>query len=60
VMEQTSGTTKEGLQRTMASRRQEFIQKEAGKEAKGGKTLSDIYAVLNDALSKIVAAPLVT
>ena len=60
VMEQTSGTTQEGLQRTMASRRQEFIQKEAGKESKGGKTLSDIYTVLNDALSKIVAAPLVT
>ena len=60
VLEQTSGTTKEGLQRTMASRRQEFIQKEAGKEAKGGKTLSDIYTVLNDALSKIVAAPMVT
>ena len=60
VMEQTSGTTQEGLQRTMASRRQEFIQKESGKEAKGGKTLSDIYTVLNDALSKIVAAPMVT
>ena len=60
VMAQTSGTTKEGLQRTMASRRQEFIKKEAGKEAKGGKTLSDIYTVLNDALSKIVAAPMVT
>ena len=60
VMEQTSGTTQEGLQRTMASRRQEFIQKEAGKESKGGKTLSDIYTVLNDALSKIVAAPMVT
>ena len=60
VMEQTSGTTKEGMQRTMASRRQEFIQKESGKEAKGGKTLSDIYTVLNDALSKIVAAPMVT
>jgi hypothetical protein len=60
VMEQTSGTTQEGLQRTMASRRQEFIQKESGKEAKGGKTLSDIYTVLNNALSKIVAAPMVT
>jgi hypothetical protein len=44
----------------MASRRQEFIKQEAGKEAKGGKTLSDIYTVLNDALSKIVAAPMVT
>jgi hypothetical protein len=60
VMEQTSATTKEGLKRTMASRRQEFIKQEAGKEAKGGKTLSDIYTVLNDALSKIVAAPMVT
>jgi hypothetical protein len=60
VMEQTSATTKEGLKRTMASRRQEFIQKEAGKEAKGGKTLADIYDVLNDALTKITAAPMVT
>lgn len=60
VMEQTSGTTQEGLQRTMESRRREFIQKESGKEVKGGKTLSDIYTVLNDALSKIVAAPMVT
>ena len=60
VMEQTSGTTKDGMQRTMASRRQEFIQKEAGKEAKGGKTLADIYQVLNDALTKITAAPMVT
>jgi len=60
VMEQTSATTKQGLKRTMASRRQEFIQKEAGKEAKGGKTLADIYDVLNDALTKITAAPMVT
>jgi len=60
VLEQTSATTKEGLQRTMASRRQEFIKQEAGKESKGGKTLSDIYTVLNDALAKIVAAPMVT
>jgi len=60
VMGQTSATTKEGLKRTMASRRQEFIKKEAGKEAKGGKTLSDIYTVLNDALSKIVATPIVS
>ena len=59
VMEQTSATTAEGAQRTLASRRQEFIQKEAGKESKGGKTLSDIYQVLNDALIKIVAAPIV-
>jgi hypothetical protein len=59
VMESTSGTTAEGAQRTMASRRQEFIKSEAGKEASGGKTLSDIYTVLNDALSKLVAAPMV-
>jgi len=60
VVEQTSATTEKGLKRTMASRRQEFIQKEAGKEAKGGKTLADIYQVLNDALAKITAAPMVT
>ena len=59
VRESTSGTTAEGSQRTMTSRRQEFIKSEAGKEAKGGKTLSDIYTVLNDALSKIIAAPMV-
>jgi hypothetical protein len=60
VMEQTSGTTQEGLQRTMASRRQEFIKKEAGKEAKGGKTLSDIYETLNKALTELTRAPIVT
>jgi len=60
VLEQTSATTKEGAKRTLASRRQEFIQKEAGKEAKGGKTLDDIFNVLNDALTKITAAPMVT
>jgi hypothetical protein len=60
VMEQTSGTTKEGLQRTMESRRREFIQKEAGKEAKGSKTLSDVYTVLNDALKTLIAAPIVS
>jgi hypothetical protein len=59
VIEQTSATTTEGAQRTLSSRRQEFIQKEAGKESKGGKTLGDIYQVLNDALLKIVAAPIV-
>ena len=59
VVEETSATTEKGLKRTLASRRQEFIQKEAGKEAKGGKTLADIYQVLNDALTKITAAPMV-
>ena len=59
VLESTAGTTAGGAQRTMASRRQEFIKSEAGKEATGGKTLSDIYTVLNDALSKLVAAPMV-
>ena len=60
VVEETSATTEKGLKRTLASRRQEFIQKEAGKEAKGGKTLADIYQVLNDALTKITAAPMVS
>jgi hypothetical protein len=60
VMEQTSGTTKEGYGRTMESRRREFIQKEAQKESKGTKTLSDIYQVLNDALLKITSSPLVS
>ena len=60
VIKETESRTAQGLERTMASRRREFIQKEAGKEAKGGKTLADIYTVLNDALSKIVAAPMVT
>ena len=59
VLESTSGTTAGGAQRTMVSRRQEFIKSEAGKEATGGKTLSDIYTVLNNALSKLVAAPMV-
>ena len=59
VREQTNPLTAEGAQRTMDSRRQEFIKSEAGKEAQGGKTLSDIYTVLNDALSKLVAAPMV-
>jgi hypothetical protein len=60
VMEQTSGTTKEGYGRTMESRRREFIQKEAQKESKGTKSLSDIYQVLNDALTKITSSPLVS
>jgi hypothetical protein len=59
VQQNTKANTPEGLQRTMTSRRQEFIKSEAGKEASGGKTLSDIYTVLNDALLKIVAAPMV-
>jgi len=58
VIEGTEATVG-GSKRTMASRRQEFIKSEAGKEAKGGKTLADIYTVLNDALSKIIAAPMV-
>jgi hypothetical protein len=59
VMEQTSGTTKEGYQRDMTSRRREFIKKEAQKEAKGTKSLSDIYQVLDTALQKIIASPIV-
>ena len=48
-----------GNQRTMASRRQEFIKTEAGKEAAGQKTLSDVYTVLEEALRKLTSAPLV-
>ena len=59
VMEQTSGTTKEGYQRDMTSRRREFIKQEAQKEAKGTKSLADIYQVLNDALTKITSSPIV-
>ena len=44
----------------MASRRQEFIKKEAGKEAKGGKTLSDIYDALDKALTELTRAPILT
>lgn len=60
VESQTSPTTPEGSQRTQESRRREFIQKEAQKEAKGSKTLADIYQVLNDALTKITSSPLVS
>ena len=60
VLSETSATTAEGLTRTMTSRRQEFIKKEAGKEAKGGKTLSDIYEALDKALTELTRAPIVT
>jgi hypothetical protein len=59
VMEQTSAEAG-GAPRTMESRRREFIQKEAQKEAKGTKTLSDIYQVLSDALTKITSSPIVS
>jgi hypothetical protein len=58
VRESTSATAGGGP-RTMASRRQEFIKSEAGKEAKGQKTLSDVYTVLDEALRKLTSAPLV-
>ena len=60
VMEQTSATTKAGDPRDMQSRRREFIQKEAQKESKGTKTLADIYQVLDTALQKIIASPIVS
>jgi hypothetical protein len=60
VEKETSPTTPEGNARTQESRRREFIQKEAQKEAKGTKTLSDIYQVLNDALIKITSSPIVS
>jgi len=55
-------STKESIKgspRTMESRRQEFIKAEAGKEAKGQKTLADVYSVLDEALQKLLSAPLV-
>jgi hypothetical protein len=60
VAEQTSATGASGTPRTMESRRREFIQKEAQQESKGTKTLSDIYQVLNDALTKITSSPIVS
>jgi hypothetical protein len=60
VMEQTSALTSGGNTRTMESRRREFIQKEAQKESKGTKTLADIYQVLDTALQKIIASPIVS
>ena len=60
VKEQTSATTKAGDPRDMQSRRREFIQKEAQKESKGTKTLADIYQVLDTALQKIIASPIVS
>jgi hypothetical protein len=59
VMEQTSATAG-GAPRTMESRRREFIQKEAQKESKGTKSLADIYQVLDTALQKIIASPIVS
>jgi len=59
VRERTSATTAGGAQRTITSRREEFIKSEAGKEARGGKTLTDVYSVLEEALRKITSAPLV-
>lgn len=56
----STSDTAGGGPRTMASRRQEFIKSEAGKEAKGEKTLADVYQVLNDALSKLTSTPMVT
>ena len=58
VMESTSATAGGGP-RTMASRRQEFIKSEAGKEAKGQKTLADVYTVLDEALRTLLKAPIV-
>jgi hypothetical protein len=48
-----------GNQRTMASRREEFIKSQAGKEAQGQKTLADVYSVLDQALQTLLKAPIV-
>jgi hypothetical protein len=64
VMANTSATTvgMGGLSssRDMKSRRQEYIQTQATKEAEGKTTLDDINKTLQDALAKLTSAPLVT
>lgn len=59
VQANTPEFTEEGARRTMASRRSEFIAQQARTEARGGKTLTDVYSVLQETLSKITAAPMV-
>jgi len=59
VMQNTNPLTPEGNPRDMVSRRQEFIRAEAGKEAQGQKTLADVYNVLDEALQKLLSAPIV-
>jgi hypothetical protein len=58
VRSSTAATIK-GSPRDMANRRAEFIKSEAGKEAKGQKTLADVYTVLDEALRTLLKAPLV-
>ena len=58
VRANTAATIK-GSPRDMANRRAEFIKSEAGKEAKGQKTLADVYTVLDEALKNLLKAPLV-
>jgi hypothetical protein len=60
VLASTSATTDKGAQRTMASRRSEYIQTQAKKEAEGKTTLDDINKTLQDALAKLTSAPLVS
>lgn len=59
VQANTPEFTEEGARRTMASRRSEFIAQQARTEARGGKTLTDVYSVLQETLNKITAAPMV-
>jgi hypothetical protein len=47
-------------QRSMSERRSEYIQTQAKKEAEGKTTLDDINKTLQDALSKLTSAPLVS
>jgi len=59
VMAGTSEFTAEGGRRTMASRRNEFIAQQARTEAGGGKTLTDVYKALQDALNRLTDAPVI-
>ena len=59
VKASTSEFTDQGARRTMASRRNEFIAQQAKQEARGGKSLTDVYMVLENTLNKIISAPMV-
>jgi hypothetical protein len=55
----TAEKTADGGVRTMVNRRNEYIANLAKTEARGQKTLTDVWAVLDKALNQIVSAPMV-
>lgn len=58
VLANTSEFNADGGMRSMASRRSEFIAQQAKTEG-GGKSLTDVWTVLDQALSKIINTPMV-